>query len=303
MLNILRWIYSTTRVVSRHVPFLRSIPTSKKRKFIRNTFIPLTYKLRNRLAGGNNDLTIPLDGDLLHLPRLLLATYGLQDYEPDTVRVMRENIRQGMTVVDAGANIGYFTMIASRLVGERGKVYAIEPGPDNLRFLRRNVEVNALRNVQVLPNAVGSQNRLRTFYLREVGTTHSFSPSVNGASVQAIDVNEISLDTAIEEPIDFIKLDIEGEEIEAIKGMQQLFERSPNLQLLVEWAPDRLRKVGFDPAELPKMLWDAGFTLSILSARGSKASPHSVGEMIRQLHQKSDISLESVNLHAKRAIR
>lgn len=76
-----------------------------------------------------------------------LITRGI--YEPRETNLFKKIVRHGMTVIDLGANIGYYTLIASKLVGESGKVYAFEPEPDNFNILVKNININNLKNVVV----------------------------------------------------------------------------------------------------------------------------------------------------------
>src|SRR5688572_13621160 len=69
-------------------------------------------------------------------------------------RLFRELIRPGMVVVDVGANIGYFSLLASTLVGPTGRVYAFEPDPVNCALLRKNVRLNRVTNIEVIESAL-----------------------------------------------------------------------------------------------------------------------------------------------------
>ena len=75
----------------------------------------------------------------------MIAAYG--NWEPSETAWFLRTVKPGDIIVDAGANVGYYTVIGSRLVGDRGKVYAFEPDPSNFELLRKNVELNGLKNV------------------------------------------------------------------------------------------------------------------------------------------------------------
>jgi hypothetical protein len=80
----------------------------------------------------------------------------LGTYERDQILHLKTLIRSGITVFDAGAHAGYYSLAASRMVGPSGKVLAFEPNPNNLRNLRRHIAVNSIRNVEIIDAAVSS---------------------------------------------------------------------------------------------------------------------------------------------------
>jgi FkbM family methyltransferase len=79
-------------------------------------------------------------------------------WEPEMTEEFRRRVKPGMTLADIGANVGYYTILASRLVGPTGKVLAFEPDEDNLAYLRKNLAENGCGNVQVYPFAVGAKD-------------------------------------------------------------------------------------------------------------------------------------------------
>lgn len=84
-------------------------------------------------------------------------------YEPSVARLFENILGEGMTMVDLGANIGYYTLLASRLVGRSGRVYAFEPDPENHQYLLRNIVANGCRNVTVVEKAVYNITGTMTF--------------------------------------------------------------------------------------------------------------------------------------------
>jgi FkbM family methyltransferase len=255
--KILRWVFSVIRAVDRaNISLLRIIPSKTKRILIRKIYKPLTSTLPE---------VIELNGLSLYIPRDLDYSYVLYEHEPQTQRIIKEFVKPGMIVVDVGANIGYLTLIMAQLVGPEGKVYAIEPGPDNLEFLQKNIQLNGISNVVVLPFAVGTERRNQSFYLRKAGTLHSLHAEAN-AVVKTVQVQVAPLDELIEEKqVDLVKIDVEGGEIEVLKGMRQLLESNVGLRLVVEWNPSALKRAGHEAEELPKLLQEAGFHVSGIS--------------------------------------
>lgn len=87
---------------------------------------------------------------------LEMSLFGV--VEPLATHMFTEHIQPGNTVIDIGANIGYYTILAAQIVGETGKVYAFEPEPKNLTLLKKNVEHNNLTNVVLANKAVSNAN-------------------------------------------------------------------------------------------------------------------------------------------------
>src|SRR5258708_4586206 len=122
---------------------------------------------------------------------LELATREI--YEPMETRLFKKEIKPGQTVLDIGANIGYYTLIAAKLVGPSGKVYAFEPDPTNFKILKKNVERNGHSNVVLVNQAVADKNKKVRLYLNPANKgDHRIYDSKDGRS--SIAVRTIRLD-------------------------------------------------------------------------------------------------------------
>jgi len=184
--------------------------------------------------------------------------YLAGEYEPEVTQVIMEKVRQGMYVVDGGANIGYYTLLFSHLVGASGKVYAFEPDPIMYQALLVNVSKNKLPNVEVHECALGRAFGKAQF--RAVG-------GVSSAFVQ--DADEMPNDRVITVPVanldallrgrervDFVKLDVEGAEVECLEGMREIIAKNPEISVVFEINSNIVR-VGMD--ELFEILKELGF--------------------------------------------
>ena len=148
-------------------------------------------------------------------------------------------IKKGDIVVDAGAHIGTFSIKAARIVGPGGMVIAIEPDDRNLSFLKRNIEANGLENVVVVPKGVWSRkDKLKLLISSRSSEGHSVG-KVYSMGDKSTDVEVDSLDNILQElginRINFIKMNIEGAEIEALKGMDETL-RDNGVNLAIEAA-------------------------------------------------------------------
>jgi FkbM family methyltransferase len=137
---------------------------------------PLARALKRAVPSDGSTIEVPrgpLRGMKLEVDRATPNYYWLNDsYEPQVEKLLLELIEPGMHVADVGAHIGFDTMLMSRAVGEAGKVIAFEPDPANMVRLKRNVELNALKNVTLIENAVSDRFGTARFVARGDATSH-----------------------------------------------------------------------------------------------------------------------------------
>ena len=154
---------------------------------------------------------------------------GLANYEPYCVRLLKAGIEPGDVVLDVGANIGFFSTLFSRWVGEGGRVFSVEPEPENLALLRRNLDDNDCTNVTVWECAVGATRGVAHFSIDEAtGSTGHLGDSptagesaVGTGKVQIIEIEVETLDSLVaahSAKPNVIKMDIEGGEARALEG-------------------------------------------------------------------------------------
>lgn len=183
-------------------------------------------------------------------------------WEKRETKVFVDSVHEGDVVVDVGANVGYYTLIAARLVGSTGRVYAFEPDPRNFRYLERNVRLNGLDNVILEQKAVS--DRSGSIQLFTTDGVHEdsriFQPS--GRPSVAVDVEAVSLDDYFrdrEPRIDFLKIDVQGAEGAIIEGMTETAARNPDMAMVLELSPPMVREFGLDPDAVVDRLVDQGF--------------------------------------------
>jgi FkbM family methyltransferase len=195
-------------------------------------------------------------------------------YEPHLTAALRRLLKPGYTFVDIGANIGYHSLVAARLVGERGRVIAIEMSPSNCALLRANATANGLTNLVVHQTAVAERVMQLSFCLPE-GTGNGFIADncldyvgARPAAFSAVlPVQAVTVDSLIpsDQRVDVIKIDIEGSEFRAFQGMKQLL-RCQRPAILMEYFPEMLQHVGqTNPVDLLNFLRAHGYTLHEIS--------------------------------------
>jgi FkbM family methyltransferase len=183
-----------------------------------------------------------------------------------------------MTIVEIGANVGYYTLLMASRVGERGKCYAFEANPEIFELLFRNVEVNGLLGRVTLENkAVLDRVGTLQFYAfrRHMGSSTMVQPDVINLgekyrdSAETILVDCVSLDQYFEGQhvkLDLLKIDAEGSEGLILRGAKTLLRANPDLVLVMEWAPDLIRGTGEDPSAMLDFLTDEGFKVCYIDA-------------------------------------
>jgi len=206
---------------------------------------------------------VDMDGVRLRVPGGLAAAYVDRRFDPLTIRQLRRFLRPGMSVVDVGAHIGFYSVLAAECVGDDGHVVAIEPAEENVALLRENV-ARFGSVVQVAPVAAGATPAVRDFVLTDSSDTHGFYGSPLQAAVQTVRVEQQPLDTLVEGPVDLLKVDVEGAEPEVLTGATRLLAENRRLAVLLEWNPACLLRGGHDPALLPAALEGQGFGLEAI---------------------------------------
>lgn len=188
-------------------------------------------------------------------------------HEEFTTEMFKSAVKEGDIVVDLGANIGYYTLLAAKLVGSKGKVYAFEPEPRNYDLLLRNIELNGYENIVPVQKAVSNAAGIVRFYLsdKDIGAhtlrkhrsdKRYFNQNSFG---KFIEVESISLDEFFKDEqhqIDVIKMDIEGAEMLALAGMDRVIRNSKNLKMCMEFYPSAITDMGHSPEELARKLLD-----------------------------------------------
>lgn len=190
------------------------------------------------------------------------------EWEPRETALIAGLIRPGDALVDVGANIGYFTLLASRLVGATGRVIAVEANPRTFALLEANVRLNGCANVDLRHVAAGEAPGFASMVEREVGNAGGdqvdFAAANASASIKVERIDEL----VGEQPVRLIKLDIEGAEGKALRGATGLLERADAPDLVFEFTPKFLEGMGDGPRELIGLLERLGYRLEVIGDAG-----------------------------------
>lgn len=215
--------------------------------------------------------------------RLSLSLYVLGSFEPNELVFMQAALAPGMVVVDGGANDGLFSLFAARRVQANGLVLAVEPSTREFARLTANVELNDLSNVRLVRVALGSHVGEAMLAVAEAGEAgmnalgsevSSSSPAVRTDARENVPLTTIDalIDRFELRRLDFIKLDIEGSEVDALAGALAAISRfRPTILLEVESA--RLACQGRTKEDLIRTVTKLGYELWVFDAGSAQLRP------------------------------
>ncbi|MFJ7997122.1 FkbM family methyltransferase [Streptomyces sp. NPDC096310] len=186
-------------------------------------------------------------------------------WEPHITRWLQGRLRPGDTFVDIGANIGYYSVLASGLVGSAGRVVAVEASPAFHQRVVQHVRLNDCRNVRAVNAAVSDSRKKVTFVLASSANlgANSIVP-YDGPAESSFEIETVAL-TELLEPDEItrarvIKIDVEGAEGSVVRGMVPLLDKlRPDVEIAIEVAPGRMAQLGDSAEELRATLREHGF--------------------------------------------
>jgi FkbM family methyltransferase len=231
--NVLREVASRNRP-SRKPQFWENVALAARRRFelemgcrMRPDWLDRPRVVRLSSIGFPDNQT-PLRIEVTPREMINRAIFLYGTFEISETRLVQAFLRPGMTFLDVGAHIGYYTLIAAGLVGDAGRVHSFEPGKEMRTHLEANVARNGLHNVEIHHQALAEQTGEVGFYPSELASNQGISSiiaSVDGRPAP-VTVPSLSLDdfaTSLRgQRIDFLKMDIEGAELQVIRGGQRL---------------------------------------------------------------------------------
>lgn len=215
-------------------------------------------------------------------------------HEPHVTRVMRPLLQPGTVMIDIGANIGYYTLLAASCVGSTGKVIAFEPSVANCALLHRSLQANHVENVVLHNVAVADTARVVGFRMYDSnGYIIPDHPSTHPEQVQTVTLDHVLRD---EPRIDLIKMDIEGAEGRALQGMHRVMQRCQPI-IFTELHPAALHAVShMTPEEYLDKLRAFDYALYVIHR--STGQPATAQSNAQIMHSWADSKLDHVDLVA-----
>lgn len=167
-------------------------------------------------------------------------------WEPESHELFKHLVQKGQTVFDLGANNGIHSLLFSHLTGPSGKIYVFEPLPENIDEIKKNCSLNQVGNITIVEAAVGNHDGTVKFFLGLLNKQGSIA-GIGRESGKEVEVKLISLKSFINNgniKPDFIKIDIEGAESDALAGMGELIGSLQPVFFIELHTPEQDRKVG-----------------------------------------------------------
>jgi FkbM family methyltransferase len=215
------------------------------------------------------DLTNPLTWELILK----------KDFETKVKNAFIENIKKGDTVIDVGANIGEFSLLASKIVGHGGRVFAIEPLPEICQKLKNNFLLNNFNNYNILKNALGKEvDKVNIYKKSDSGNIGFIESVVDGKNlVKTNDIIEVeTLDNVILKnqikKVNMLKIDVEGFEYDVFLGGRKSLDKIENI--ICEIHTKYLHKKGIDESKIFSILEKNKFKIKILEKLDKKGTIH-----------------------------
>jgi len=208
---------------------------------------------------------VTLDGLKLYLnpsDPVLSPSIALGIYENYEREIFRQFCMPGSIGVDVGANVGLYTVIAASRVGKNGKVIAIEPHPESYRYLQKTIEANGLSAVKSFNVALGDRRETIDLFLTDENKADSLIYDATGQRLK-IDTEMIDLDHLLAEneidAVQLTKMDIQGAEGLALRGMSGTLAKSSVVVIFTEFWPWGIEEAGESAAGFLRELMRAGF--------------------------------------------
>jgi len=244
------------------------------RSLLRNTALSLVsvyinFLDRKKLSGTERCVVREINGSTMYLD---IVDEGLSRdlivdgvREPHILETMKRELHEGDVVVDIGGNIGYYALLEAKIVGEKGRVYAIEPVQENIDLLKKNIELNAYSNIEVYQLAIGDRSGVFPIYVgraRNHSTLRQVDSLIENGGISYETTTEvIPLDDFLQDRMypNIIRMDLEGYECQIVKGMEKTLAKNLPLTLFIEFHFDILKKE--ESVELLQILKKSGFEI------------------------------------------
>ncbi len=224
-------------------------------------------KLHDEILKKQIDFPLTVQG--VKMPHVLLKIYFAETHESETTELFKKVVKEGDTIVDLGSHFGYYSLIGSKLVGKNGKVFAFEPFHESLQQLRDGIKANKFTNIIPVQKAVSNTSGEKKFYLSSISNgRNTFNEKIPHDSF--IPIPSVTLDDYFgDTKIDFIKMDIEGEELNALEGAKYVIAHNPGIKMTIELSPKTIRSMGMEPKDFLSKIRSYGLKTKLIKSDGA----------------------------------
>lgn len=212
--------------------------------------------------------------DLKDIGDLTPALLARGVYSPTMTQVVKDIIKPRMTCIDVGANIGYFTILMSKLAGT---VYAYEPELTNYNLLMKNLALNEVANVYPTFGAISNEWGVGTLKVSsKFYGNHCLSKSTLG---QSTDLDTLDA-TFSSKKVDFVKVAVQGAEMQVLEGMNETLKYNPNIVMAWLYLPGGLRRFDCEPVKFLKKFEERGLSLWDMDEKRKQVIPMNVTQIL-----------------------
>jgi len=192
-----------------------------------------------------------------------------KDKEKAIKEIFLDNIKEGSIVMDVGAHLGEYSLLASKKIGPSGTVFVIEPFQGAVRNIEKNFSLNGFKNYKLFPVALGHKLETKVIYESEIRGGAYLDPILNNKQLSRQKKTKIeTIDNIISSnkipKIDMLKIDVDGFEYEVLLGCKESFQTKIIKKILCEIHPYHLRKKGLNPEIIYSLLKKNNFSLKHL---------------------------------------
>ena len=197
----------------------------------------------------------------------MMRNRALGVYEFWKTRLFFDIVKEGMTIIDVGANKGYYSLIFAKLMNDRGRILSFEPDINNCFWFNKSIQANKYKSIKLYQCALSDNNGEAIFYLGEKSGWGSLFSSSDASRKQPVVVNTKKLDNVVQEEgissIDIIKIDVQGADLLVLKGARKTLAANPKLKIAmdVDVKGEEERQQLFD------LLTSCGFQISKIGKR------------------------------------
>ncbi len=247
----------------------------------------LKIKQAGKLHRCGMDFSLP-SGDF----GVTLEAESTGEYEPVTTDLIQTLLQEGMTFVDVGAHVGLFALPAANWVGPKGRVVAFEPHPDNFAMLQQNSNANELTSI-IAANQSAVSDVTTTVHLHMSTFNTGDHQLFHQGTRNTIEVQCTTLDAYFSagEKVDVIKMDVQGAEAAAFRGMQRVLQDNQAVKVIWELSPAQLKDAGSSAGELLDWLDELGFAFTIVDDTTGAITSATVEEVLVACPQDSYVNI------------
>lgn len=234
---------------------------------------------------------VPLRDGYLFIPQddegllLMYTGAGPDGLEPGTRRILQMITPPKGCAIDVGASVGLHTLALARSIGAGGRLFAFEAEPRLERHLRRTLSANGLHQVSLHILAAGDKNSKATFHVaKTIGHSSLYALESDDQEGEAVEVEIRRLDDVIAKDVlvDVIKIDVEGAELDVLKGAEQILQRSPECAIVAELGPSHLKRIGTPLEDWLSAFTQQGFQAFSIEEPFGNVTPADVEWLARQ---------------------